>query len=170
MALNLFVANGNLGKDPEYKVSQSGNGIVRFSLAVKGNRKDDNGEYKTNWINCLAFGKTAELITNHCKKGDKIGIRGSLETGSYTNNENKTVYTTDIIVQEIEFLTSKQQNGQVQQQHSIQQPMNPQFVQQQQQQQFQQQPQYQQQMSPQQAQQFTQQMGAQVIDQSDLPF
>lgn len=120
MSLNVFLANGNFGKDPEYKVSQSGTGITRFSLAVKGNRKDENGEYKTNWINCLAFNKTAELIANHCKKGDKIGIRGSLETGSYVNTEGKTIYTTDVIVQEIEFLTSKQpQPGQPQPQQQF---------------------------------------------------
>jgi len=162
MAMNVVIINGNLGKDPEIKVSQSGTSITRFSLAVKGNRKDENGEYKTNWINCLAFSKTAELIANHCKKGDKIGVRGSLETGSYVNKEGVTVYTSDVIVQELEFLTNKQQ-GQQQVQQQQQQPMQQQFQHQQ--------PQYQQMRTSDLAPTFGQpQQQQQVINQSELPF
>jgi len=163
MAMNVVILNGNLGKDPEIKVSQSGTSITRFSLAVKGNRKDENGEYKTNWVNCLAFSKTAELIANHCKKGDKIGVRGSLETGSYVNQEGKTVYTTDVIVQELEFLTSKQQAPQQQQQpqQQYQQPMQQQFQQQQ--------PQYQQMNAGQLAPTYGQPQ-QQIINENDLPF
>jgi len=132
MAMNVVILNGVLGKDPELKKSQSGMSILRLSLAVKGNKKDDNGEYKTNWINCIAFQKTADLIADYCTKGSKIGIRGSLETGSYTNAENKTIYTTDVIIQEIEFLTSKkdaqtQQPAQQQQPVFGQQPVQQQF-------------------------------------------
>ena len=169
MALNIVVLNGNLGKDPEVKVSQSGMTITRFSVAVKGNRKDENGEYKTNWINCIAFSKTAELIGNNVKKGDKLGIRGSLETGSYTSAEGKVVYTTDVIVQEIEFLTSKQQQPAQQQ---YQQPQQ-QFAQQNNQ--YPHQPLTNAQMTyqaPQQQYQQQQQQPQQgnFIQESDLPF
>ena len=174
MAINVVMLNGNIGKDLEIKQSQNGTSILRFSLAVKSNRKDENGEYKTNWVSVLAFNKTAELIAQYCGKGSKISIRGSLECGSY-QKDGVTIYTTDVIAQEVEFLSTKQQQpGQAQPQQQYQQPMQQQF---QQQQQFTQQPQYQQMstthltpMNQQQGQQFAQQMGAQVVDSNELPF
>jgi len=135
MSLNLFVANGRITKDLELRKSQSGVSNVRFTLAVNRNRKNDQGETEADFINCVAFNKTAELLVQYCGKGSKINIQGSLQTGSY-EKDGQRIFTTDVMVNQIEFLESKpQQPGQVQPQQQYQQPM---------QQQFQQQPQYQQ--------------------------
>lgn len=164
MALNVFMANGRLTKDLELRKSQTGVSNVRFTLAVNRNRKNENGETEADFLNCIAFNKTAELLVQYCGKGSKIGIRGSLQTGSF-EKDGVRHFTTDVLVNEIEFLDTKQQS---QQPGQAQQPVQ-QFAPQQQQQfnaygGIPPQQQYQQPMNQQQAQQFTQQMGAQVIN------
>ena len=167
MAMNVVILNGVLGKDPELKVTPSGAKVLRFTLAVKSNRKDENGEYKTNWVSMLAFNKTAELISDYCTKGSKIGVRGSLECGSY-QKDNVTHYTTDVIVQEIEFLTSKKDAQPQQPQQQYQQPN---FAPQQQYQQPNFAPPQQQYQQPvQQQQPQPQPQYKQVINETDLPF
>ena len=161
MSLNLFVANGRLVKDLELRKSQSGVSNVRFTLAVNRNRKNDQGETEADFLNCIAFNKTAELLTQYCGKGSKISIRGSLQTGSYDDKDGKKIYTTDVMVNEIEFLDSKKDAQQAQPQQQVQQQyQQPNFAPPQQQQ-------YQQSVQQQQPQ-FQQQQ--QVINQNDLPF
>jgi len=97
---------GRLTKDPE--VRQATNTyIARFSIAVDRRYKKD-GEPTADFISCVAFGKTAEFIEKYFKKGMKIALEGRLQTGSYTNKENQKVYTTDVIVEAVEFAESKQ--------------------------------------------------------------
>jgi single-strand DNA-binding protein len=79
--------------------------IARFSLAVKRRGKKD----ETDWISCIAFGKTAEFVDKYFKQGMKADIEGRWQTGSYTNKEGKTVYTNDCIVDLIEFGESKKE-------------------------------------------------------------
>lgn len=96
---------GRLTKDPEVKQA-SQTYVARFSLAVDRKFKKD-GEPTADFISCVAFGKTAEFIEKYIKKGTKIAIEGRLQTGSYTNKDNVKVYTTDIIVEAVEFAESK---------------------------------------------------------------
>lgn len=94
--------NGRLTRDAELR--QAGETTVaRFSLAVDRRKKDDG----TDFINCVAFGKTAEFIDKYFQKGSKIVVIGHIQTGSYTNKEGQKVYTTDVIVDECEFGESK---------------------------------------------------------------
>ena len=102
---------GRLTKDPELKYSQSGAAIARFTLAVNRSFKKD-GQQEADFINCIAFSKTAENLANYQSKGSQIGLIGRIQTGSYENSEGKRVYTTDIVANEIVFLGSKKEENQ----------------------------------------------------------
>ena len=103
---------GNLGKDNDVKFGQSGNAVLNQSLAVKRSFKDkQTGEYATDWINLVMFGKTAENFANFTKKGSRVGIEGRIQTGSYDNNQGQRVYTTDVIVNQFHLLDPKQANS-----------------------------------------------------------
>jgi single-strand DNA-binding protein len=106
--MNKAVLLGRTTKDPEIRYSQGSKptAVARFTLAVDRRFKRD-GEPTADFISCIAFGKTAEVIEKYVKQGTKIGVVGSIQTGSYTNKEGQKVYTTDIIVDEIDFAESK---------------------------------------------------------------
>lgn len=104
--MNIVVLIGRTTKDIELRYSQNGNmAIARFSLAVDRMSKDKG----TDFISCIAFGKTAELLEKYVPKGRKIAIVGHIQTGSYEKDGHK-VYTTDVIVDRMEFCESKQGN------------------------------------------------------------
>lgn len=100
--MNLVVEIGRLTRDPEVN-----NGAVRLSIAVTRRFKNKEGQYDTDFINCVSFAKTGEFIQKYFHKGDKIAITGRIQTGSYTNSEGKKVYTTDVVVDNAEFVESK---------------------------------------------------------------
>ncbi|MGF6906228.1 single-stranded DNA-binding protein [Fusobacterium sp. PH5-44] len=100
--MNLVVLTGRLTRDPELKYGQSGKAYSRFSLAVE--RPFAKGE--ADFINCVAFGKTAELVGEYLRKGRKVGVNGKLQMSRYeVNGEKRTSY--DVLVDSIEFLESK---------------------------------------------------------------
>lgn len=107
--MNKCIFVGRLCRDPEVRNTQGENSstIARFSIAVNRRFKNSEGNYDADFINCVAFGKTAEFIENYFKKGMAIGITGRLTTGSYTNKDGIKVYTTDVTVEEAEFVESK---------------------------------------------------------------
>ncbi|MDR0847093.1 MAG: single-stranded DNA-binding protein [Lactobacillales bacterium] len=109
--INNVVIVGRLTRDLDIKTSGSGMTVGRFSLAVDASRKNANGERHTNFINCVAFGKAAELINQYMKKGSQLGVTGELRTGSYQNQQGNTVYTTDVVVNEFQFLDSRNSNS-----------------------------------------------------------
>lgn len=80
--------------------------IAKSSIAINRKFKRD-GEPDADFINFVAFGKVAELIEKYTSKGSKVGIVGRIQTGNYTNKDGVKVYTTDIVVEEIDFLDSK---------------------------------------------------------------
>lgn len=100
--MNVIILTGRLTRDPELKFGQSGKAYSRFTLAV--DRPMQKGE--ADFINCVAFGKTAELIGEYLRKGRKAGVTGRLQMGKYeVNGEKRTSY--DVVVDTIEFLESK---------------------------------------------------------------
>lgn len=103
--MNKVVLVGRLTKDPEVKYSNN-TAITRFTLAINRSFKKD-GQQEADFINCVAFNKRAEAIANYVSKGHKLGVIGRIQTGSYTNQEGQRIYTTDVIVDEMEFLESK---------------------------------------------------------------
>ena len=104
---------GRLTRDPEVRYTQGENAsaIARFSIAVNRRFKNADGNYEADFINCVAFSKAAEFIEKYFKKGMAIGITGRIQTGSYTNKDGVKVYTTDVVVEESEFVESKNGGG-----------------------------------------------------------
>lgn len=98
---------GNLYKDVEVKQGNSGKNIAKTGIAVKREYKNAEGKYDADFINIIAFGTTADFLSKYFSKGSKIALSGKIQTGSYNNKEGKTVYTTDIIADSIEFVDSK---------------------------------------------------------------
>lgn len=84
--MNNVTLMGNLGSDPELKTSKSDNHFATFSIATNDGYGDNK---KTNWHNCIAFGKTAEIISKFCKKGDSLAVSGSIDY----NKKEDSIYT-----------------------------------------------------------------------------
>lgn len=100
---------GRLTRDPEMRMSQSGTGVVRFSVAVNRTRKVE-GQPEADFINCVAFGKTAEFMEKYVKKGYLVSVEGRIQTGSYENQQGQRVYTTDIVCDNVQNLTPRSSN------------------------------------------------------------
>jgi len=109
--MNTVCLIGRITRDLELKYSQSNIAICKFSIAV--NRKTKGKE--ADFINCIAFGNTAEFINSYFGKGRAIAITGRIQTGSYTNKEGNKIYTTDVICDSVDFADSKRESGQTQQ-------------------------------------------------------
>ncbi|MCR5774502.1 MAG: single-stranded DNA-binding protein [Lachnospiraceae bacterium] len=108
--MNKAILVGRLTRDPNVRYSQGENPmcIARFTLAVDRRRSRDSQDGQTaDFISCVAFGKTGEFVEKYAHKGTKFDIVGRIQTGSYQNKEGQTVYTTDVVVEEIEFGESK---------------------------------------------------------------
>ena len=106
--MNKVILMGRLTKDAEVRYSQgdSSTAVARFTLAVDRRFKRD-GDQSTDFINCVAFGKTAEFFERFGRKGTKFVTEGRIQTGSYTNKDGQRVYTTDVVVENVEFAESK---------------------------------------------------------------
>lgn len=106
--MNKCVLMGRLTRDPEVRYTQGDNAsaVARFSLAVDRKFKKD-GDQTADFINCVAFGKTGEFIEKYGHKGTKFVVEGRIQTGSYTNKDGQKVYTTDVVVEQVEFAESK---------------------------------------------------------------
>ena len=110
--MNKVILMGRLTRDPEVRYSQgdSASAVARYSLAVDRRFKRD-GEPTADFLNCVAFGKSAEFAERYFRQGTKVVVTGRIQTGSYTNRDGVKVYTTDIIVEEQEFAESKAASG-----------------------------------------------------------
>lgn len=106
-SLNEVNLIGNLTSTPELKQTQKGTAMVNFGIATNESRKLENGEYENiaEFHNCVAFGKTAELISQKIQKGQKIYIKGKLKSSPYEDKEGKTKKTVSIFVEDMIFLT-----------------------------------------------------------------
>ena len=104
-SLNKAQIIGNLGRDPEIKTIPSGQKVASFSLACSEKYTDKNGQKveKTEWINCKAWGKLAEIIEAYVKKGSQIYVEGKIETQSFEKDGVKK-YKTEIIVNQMLML------------------------------------------------------------------
>lgn len=101
---------GRLTKDVERRVTQSQVSTVNFTVAVDRRFKDSNGNKQADFINCVAWRQTADFIANYFKKGMRIGVCGSIQTRTYDDENGQKVYVTEVLVDEAEFVDSKQSN------------------------------------------------------------
>ena len=106
--MNKTLLIGRTTKDPDIRYTQNEQPmtIARFNLAVDRRFKKE-GEQSADFISCVAFGKTAEFIEKYVFKGTKIAVEGRIQTGSYTNKDGNKVYTTDVVVEQVEFAGAK---------------------------------------------------------------
>lgn len=111
--MNKVVLMGRLTKDPEvrYSTGENATAIARFTVAVNRRFKNAEGNYDADFINCVAFGKSAEFIEKYFAKGSMIALSGRIQTGSYTNKDGVKVYTTDVVVEDTEFAGGKNEGG-----------------------------------------------------------
>ncbi|MFT4007973.1 MAG: single-stranded DNA-binding protein [Lacrimispora sp.] len=97
---------GRFTRDPEVRYSDGGSTVARFTVAVD-RRFRKEGQQEADFISCVAFGKTAEFVEKWFHKGERIGLAGHIQTGSYTNQDNQKVYTTDVVADNVEFVESR---------------------------------------------------------------
>jgi len=110
--MNKVVIIGRLTKDPELRFAAgTGNGVCRFTVAVNRFKKKDEEKAQADFISCVAFGKTAEAISQYFTKGRQIAISGSIRTGSYDSQDGSKRYTTDVAVETFNFLDSQSNQG-----------------------------------------------------------
>ena len=110
--MNKVILMGRLTRDAEVRYSQgdASTAVARFSLAVDRRFKRDGDEQTADFINCVAFGRTGEFFERFGRKGTKFLVEGRIQTGSYTNRDGQKVYTTDVVVEQVEFAESKASN------------------------------------------------------------
>ena len=102
--MNKVVLMGRLTKDPELRFAAgSGKGVCRFTVAINRQFKRDESDF----INCVAFGKPGETISEHFAKGNRIALTGNIRTGSYEAQDGTKRYTTDVVVESFEFIEAK---------------------------------------------------------------
>ena len=107
--INKAIIVGNLGQDPEKKVSDNGTVVTTFSVATTEKWKDKNsGEYteQTEWHRIVTFGRLAEICADYLHKGSKVYIEGKLQTRSWEKNRVK-MYSSEIVAQEMKMLDSE---------------------------------------------------------------
>ena len=108
--INNVTIIGRTTKDIELRATSSGTNNASFSLAVERNFKNANGEKETDFINCVAWRKTAEILAQYAPKGSMIGVRGRIQTRNYENNQGVRVYVTEIVADEVQLIDTRNNN------------------------------------------------------------
>lgn len=98
---------GRLTRNPELRYTGSGIAVLSFNLAVERNYTNSQGERETDFITCVAWRGTAETLSNFAVKGSLIGITGNIQTRNYENNEGRTIYVTEVVVDNFQMLEPK---------------------------------------------------------------
>lgn len=111
--MNKVFLLGRLTRNPEirYGQNETATAVARYTLAVERKFKRQGEEQTADFINCVSFGKVAEFVEKYLRQGTKIAGFGRIQTGSYTNKDGQKVYTTDVILEEIEFAESKKESS-----------------------------------------------------------
>ena len=110
--MNQVIVMGRVTKDIELRNTQSGMATAKFSIAIDRGKDKEGNSRGADFPNIIAFGKTAESIVKFTGKGLRIAITGRIQTGSYTNKEGQTVYTTDIIADRVKYIDWKEKDSQ----------------------------------------------------------
>ena len=107
--LNKVMLIGHVGKDPEIKYTQSNVAVANFSVATAESFKDKNGAWqeRAEWHRVVAFGKTAEVMGEHLKKGQQVYVEGSLKTRSWDDDKGVKRYLTEVVAFTVQFLGKK---------------------------------------------------------------
>ena len=104
---------GHLTKDPILRQLNENRSTVSFVIAINRNFRNNQGTVDADYLLCVAWGKLAERIAKYCGKGSLIGVKGRLQSKTYTNKDNIKVYTTDVVVEDVRFFALKQREEQL---------------------------------------------------------
>ena len=117
--MNKVILSGRFTRDPEQRMMSNQTEFSRFSLACQSSYVNKDGERDTEFINCVAFGRTAETINRYCKKGAMIVAQGRIKNSSYDAQDGTKRYVTDVVVDNFEFAgTAQNKSGQAQVQNT----------------------------------------------------
>ena len=105
--MNKAILIGRTTADIELKYTASTTAVCNFTLAVNRRFKAEDGSKKTDFINCVAWNKTAEILSQYVKKGNQLAIEGRIETRTYQAKDGSTRYVTEILVETFDFIGSK---------------------------------------------------------------
>jgi single-strand DNA-binding protein len=105
--MNKLILIGNVGRDPELRYTPSGQPVASFSLASNHRYKTASGEQReeTEWFNCSAWGKLAEIANQYLSRGSLVYVEGTLKSRTYQTQGGETRFSNDVMVREIQFLS-----------------------------------------------------------------
>lgn len=106
MSINVCIICGHLTKDVELAKTQNGNSVAKFTVAVNGYNDT------TDFINCVAWNKLADIVNMYCKKGDLVTVEGRISVRNYENQQGKKVYITEIVANNVQLPPKSDSNGQ----------------------------------------------------------
>jgi len=112
--LNRTILVGRLTRDPDLRYTPSGVALANFTVAANRPFKNQQGEQEADFVNCVAWRKQAENLSNYMRKGQMIGVDGRLQSRSYEGKDGKMVYVTEVLAESIQFLKPKRNGGQQQ--------------------------------------------------------
>lgn len=105
--LNKIVIMGRLTRDPEYRTTGSGLSVANFSVAVDRDFPGQSGEKETDFIDCVAWRKTAEFVTKYMKKGSMVVVSGRLQIRAWTDKDGNERRTAEVVAENVYFGESK---------------------------------------------------------------
>lgn len=103
--LNQIVIVGRLVRNPELRQTEGGKKVTNITLAVPRSYKNINGEYETDYIDCVLWTGVAENTVEYCRRGDILGVKGRVQTKVYETEEDKKKYKTEVIAEKVSFLS-----------------------------------------------------------------
>ena len=110
--INRAVVCGRLVRDPELRRTQNGTPVTSFTLAVNRTFKNADGQQEADFLNCVAWNKTAESVDQYCSKGNLVGVEGRLQSRSYQDNQGNNRTVVEIIADQVQFMQSKDSSAQ----------------------------------------------------------
>ncbi len=109
--LNRVVLIGRLTKDPELRYTPTGVAVANFTLAVERNFKNAQGERETDFIPCVVYRQAAEYVVNYISKGKLASVDGRLQIRTYTDNDGKKHWVTEVIAENVNGLSPREREG-----------------------------------------------------------
>lgn len=109
--MNKCMFIGNLTRDPEFQTTGSGVSLCRFTIAVNRNYSNANGEREADFINIVTWRGLADNCSKYLSKGSKVCVVGSLQNRTYEDKDGNRRYATDIVAEDVEFITPRNSDG-----------------------------------------------------------
>lgn len=107
--MNKVVLLGRLTKDIEVRYTESGTAVGNLTLAVKRRIKNTDGEYESDFINCVCWKETAETMNKYLKKGDQVLVEGRIQTRNFEDKDGNKRYATEVVIEHMDFVSSKKE-------------------------------------------------------------